>query len=65
MLTAKYLLNALINPREVEASSFSLWRYRTTYITVVVDVGPFGSVGCVALVPSMASLALLSSQLIN
>ena len=49
MLTAKYLLNALINPREVEASS--------TYITVVVDVGPFGSVGCVALVPSMASLA--------
>ena len=26
------------------------------YITVVVDVGPFGSVGCVALVPSMAHL---------
>ena len=41
----------------VEASSFSLWRYRTTYTTVVVDVGPFGSVGCVAQVPSMARLS--------
>ena len=28
----------------------------STYIIVVVDVGPFGSVGCVARVPSMARL---------
>ena len=27
-LTAKCSLNAVINPKEVEASSFSLWRYR-------------------------------------
>ena len=56
-LTAKCLLNALMNAKEVEASSFSLWRYRTTYTTVVVDVGPFGSVGFVAQVPSMACLS--------
>ena len=30
----------------------------STHITVVVDVGTFGSVGCVAQFPSMASSAL-------
>ena len=29
----------------------------STYVTVVVDVGTFGSVGCVARVPSMARLS--------
>ena len=39
------------------------------YITVVLDVGPAESVGCVAQVPSMARLCYLnlslSPQLIN
>ena len=48
------LLNALICPKEVEASSFSLWGTESTYnkLTVVVDFGPAGSVGCVARVSS-------------
>ena len=35
----------------------------STYNTVVVDVGPFGSVGCVARVPSL--IAQSGRQLIN
>ena len=47
------LLNALMCPKEVEASSFLFWRYR---IYIPLDIGPAGSVGCVARVPSMARL---------
>ena len=40
------LLNALIHPKEVEASSFPLWSYRIyTCDTAVLDFGPVGSVG--------------------
>ena len=58
---AKCLLNALINPKEVEATLSLCGGTESTYITVVVDVGPFGSVGCVARVPSMARLSAQSS----
>ena len=63
----RHVLNALICPKEVEASSFSLWGTESTYNTVVVDVSPAGSVGCVARVPSKTRLWYfsLSAQLTN
>ena len=36
----------------------------STYITVIVDVGPFGSVGCLVRVPSM-SLSDFDSSVLN
>ena len=51
---AKCLLNAFINPKQ----ALSVYGgTESTYLTVVVDVVTFGSVDCVARVPSMDRLS--------
>ena len=59
------LLNALICSKEVEASSFSLWRYSIYIQYCCSEFGPAGSVGCVARVPSIKGLALIAQPLFS
>ena len=50
------LLNALICPKRSRQALSVCGGTESTYNTVVVDVGPAGSVGCVARVPSKTRL---------